>query len=165
MAEFLKSECARCGQLIEYPAAGTGQTVSCPTCGEPLILAPLKQMAAADVPNPSAPLPTPPALQPPAITQPQIKPPPTQPTPAPPLPKPKSLPPLEQAYVEFAHDRVFAGGMPTREQVARAWALALYFKTKGSRTPTHLELVAALRKLFREFQEPRLASHHPRTPK
>jgi uncharacterized Zn finger protein (UPF0148 family) len=32
MGEFLKCECPHCGQKIEFPAGGTGQTVSCPTC-------------------------------------------------------------------------------------------------------------------------------------
>jgi uncharacterized Zn finger protein (UPF0148 family) len=32
MSNFLKCECPHCGQSIEYPAEGTGQTVPCPTC-------------------------------------------------------------------------------------------------------------------------------------
>ena len=35
---YLKSECPHCGQSIEYPAAGTGQIVPCPTCGQPFVL-------------------------------------------------------------------------------------------------------------------------------
>ena len=35
---YLKSECPHCGQSIEYPAAGTGQTVPCPTCEQPFVL-------------------------------------------------------------------------------------------------------------------------------
>jgi predicted RNA-binding Zn-ribbon protein involved in translation (DUF1610 family) len=33
MMNFEKCFCASCGQRIEYPAEGTGQTVQCPTCG------------------------------------------------------------------------------------------------------------------------------------
>jgi ankyrin repeat protein len=32
MGDFLKCECPHCGQNIEYPSEGTGQTVPCPTC-------------------------------------------------------------------------------------------------------------------------------------
>jgi Ankyrin repeats (3 copies) len=32
MSDFLKCECPHCGQSIEYPSEGTGQTVPCPTC-------------------------------------------------------------------------------------------------------------------------------------
>lgn len=37
---YLKSECPHCEQPIEYPAAGTGQTVPCPNCEIPFVLAP-----------------------------------------------------------------------------------------------------------------------------
>lgn len=38
MSDFLKSECPHCGQNIEYPSEGTGQTVPCPTCGKSVML-------------------------------------------------------------------------------------------------------------------------------
>ncbi len=40
MREFLKCECPHCGQSIEYPAEGTGQTVLCPTCKKYFVLSP-----------------------------------------------------------------------------------------------------------------------------
>lgn len=40
MSDFLKCECQHCGQPIEYPADGTGQTISCPTCENPVTLTP-----------------------------------------------------------------------------------------------------------------------------
>ena len=40
MGEFLKCECLHCGQPIEYPAEGTGMTVACPSCQNPVILSP-----------------------------------------------------------------------------------------------------------------------------
>jgi hypothetical protein len=36
MNDFLKCACPHCGQCIEYPAEGTGQTVPCPTCEQPV---------------------------------------------------------------------------------------------------------------------------------
>jgi hypothetical protein len=41
MGEFLKCECPHCGQSIEYPSEGTGETVPCPTCEKPVILTPV----------------------------------------------------------------------------------------------------------------------------
>ena len=38
MSEFLKCVCPHCGQSIEYPAEGTGETVSCPTCEKSVTL-------------------------------------------------------------------------------------------------------------------------------
>jgi hypothetical protein len=38
MDEFLKCECSHCGQRIEYPSEGIGQTVPCPTCEKPVTL-------------------------------------------------------------------------------------------------------------------------------
>jgi hypothetical protein len=35
---YEKCSCAHCGQHIEFPPDGTGQTIPCPTCGEPTIL-------------------------------------------------------------------------------------------------------------------------------
>ena len=40
MSDFLKCACPHCGQSIEYPAEGTGQTVPCPTCEKPFVLTP-----------------------------------------------------------------------------------------------------------------------------
>ena len=48
MSEYHKCTCPHCGQSIEYPAEGTGQTVPCPTCEKPSVLLP-------DVVIPSAP--------------------------------------------------------------------------------------------------------------
>lgn len=36
----LKCSCLNCGQSIEYPAEGTGQTVPCPACEKPVLLTP-----------------------------------------------------------------------------------------------------------------------------
>lgn len=38
--DFHKCTCPHCGQSIEYPAEGTGQTVPCPTCEKPFRLFP-----------------------------------------------------------------------------------------------------------------------------
>ena len=40
MSEYHKCTCPHCGQSIEYPAEGTGQTVPCPTCEKPFGLFP-----------------------------------------------------------------------------------------------------------------------------
>jgi len=40
MSEYHKGACPHCGQSIEYPAEGTGQTVPCPTCEKPFVLLP-----------------------------------------------------------------------------------------------------------------------------
>jgi hypothetical protein len=45
MGEFLKCECSHCGQPIEYPSEGTGQTVLCPTCEKPVTLTPVNSPA------------------------------------------------------------------------------------------------------------------------
>lgn len=37
---YEKCFCAHCGQSIEYPAEGTGQTIPCPTCEKPVTLTP-----------------------------------------------------------------------------------------------------------------------------
>lgn len=42
--EFPKCGCRHCGGHIEFPAAAAGQTVACPHCGQPTVL------AAADLP-------------------------------------------------------------------------------------------------------------------
>ncbi len=38
VSDYLKCNCPHCGQSIEYPAEGTGQTVPCPTCEKPVVL-------------------------------------------------------------------------------------------------------------------------------
>ena len=36
---YVKGECHACGGPLEFPAAGAGETVSCPHCGQPTVLA------------------------------------------------------------------------------------------------------------------------------
>ncbi len=48
---FEKCFCTCCGQHLEYPAEGAGQTVPCPTCGKPILLSPSNP---PPVDNPSA---------------------------------------------------------------------------------------------------------------
>lgn len=33
-----KCQCSECGQHLEYPAEGSGQTIDCPSCGQPVVL-------------------------------------------------------------------------------------------------------------------------------
>ena len=40
MSEYHKCSCPHCGQSIEYPAEGRGQTAPCPTCEKPIKLLP-----------------------------------------------------------------------------------------------------------------------------
>ncbi len=40
MNDFHKCKCPHCGQSIDYPADGMGQTVPCPTCEQPFPLLP-----------------------------------------------------------------------------------------------------------------------------
>ena len=40
MSEYQKCACPHCGQSIEYPAEGMGQSVPCPTCEKPFTLLP-----------------------------------------------------------------------------------------------------------------------------
>src|ERR1017187_8648692 len=108
MDEFLKGECSHCGQPIEFPSEGAGQTVPCPTCKLPLVLTPVNH----------------------------------------PAPKAAALTPLDRAFSEFQADRQFAGRSPTREQVARAWALARFRKAGDPGHPFHVELVPTLKELF-----------------
>jgi len=68
---------------------------------------------------------------------------------------------FEQACREFEGDREFEKHPPTREQLARAWALAKFKKTHPSQSPDHSELVAALKKLFPEFKPAKPASKPP----
>lgn len=195
MAEFLNSECPYCGQWVEYPSEGSGQTVPCPTCHELFVLVPARQPMPAAVPAPPAPpLPVaaPPATPPPKTTT-VTMPAPPAPAPAqtsvitlataapqsnarppenpvrPPAARPPSqspprrqpaLPPLEQAIAEFDTDRAFAGHVPTRDQVARAWALAKFTQPEESTPPSHAEVIHALKKLFPEFRSPKTTSTH-----
>jgi len=69
---------------------------------------------------------------------------------------------LDQAVAEFGNDPAFAGRVPNREQVGRAWARAAFQKGDDSEHPTHAELVAALKKLFPEFRSPRPDSSRSR---
>lgn len=70
---------------------------------------------------------------------------------------------LDQACREFENDREFEKTPPTREQVARAMVAAKYRKLNQAETPTHLELVAALKELFPEYRK-RPAGVKPITP-
>jgi hypothetical protein len=62
--------------------------------------------------------------------------------------------------LEFERAGKFGGRSPTREQVGRAWALVKFRKGEGE-PPTHAELVAALKEIFKEFRTPRPASGAP----
>jgi hypothetical protein len=68
------------------------------------------------------------------------------------------LPPLEQAIAAFDTDAAFAGRVPTRDQVARAWALAKFTQPEESAQPSHAEVVHALKKLFPDFRSPKTSS-------
>ena len=48
---LLKCQCFGCGQHLEYPAEGAGQTVNCPSCAQPLVL-PSAEPAAPVIPPP-----------------------------------------------------------------------------------------------------------------
>jgi uncharacterized tellurite resistance protein B-like protein len=48
MSDFIKCNCLHCGQNIEYPSEGTGETVPCPTCGKPVTLTPAIQSQTND---------------------------------------------------------------------------------------------------------------------
>ena len=48
MSDFIKCECPHCGQNIEYPSEGTGETVPCPTCGKSVTLTSAIQPQASD---------------------------------------------------------------------------------------------------------------------
>jgi len=102
----------------------------------------------APSPESNAPSPPAPALQPAALI---------------PAPKPRPLPPLDQAVAEFEHDQAFAGRVPTREQVARAWALARYKSENELNKPSHPEVVVALKKLFPAFRNSKPVLSHSRT--
>ena len=70
---------------------------------------------------------------------------------------------MDQAYAEFGNDPAFAIRPPTREQVARAWAWAKFKNEDPTQLPTHLDVVAALKKLFPEFRtsKPVLSQDEP----
>jgi len=38
MGDFLRCECPHCGQPVEYPPTGAGQSVPCPGCQRSLVL-------------------------------------------------------------------------------------------------------------------------------
>ncbi len=65
MSDFLKCECPHCGQNIEYPSEGTGQTVPCPTCEKPVTLTPVNPPTKFS----SIEIPPAPAKAAPAVTQ------------------------------------------------------------------------------------------------
>jgi len=155
------------GELLK----GTGQTVPCPTCARTFVLKPssppapaaptaqqtprsvaLEKSVETTAPPPAmagddAPVRTVPAAPalPPLVTTEKEK----------PAAQPKvAAHPLDQASLEFQSDPQFAGRAPTREQVARAWALVIFRRGTGAARPTHAELVVALGELFREFKPP-----------
>ena len=158
MAEFLNSQCPHCGQLVAYSSESTSQTVSCPACKQSFVPAAAQSpIAPSQPPPPASPLAqrtlplSPPSKTTPLKesvwpTQPAIIPPA-----APPPPTPLPLPHLDRAIQEFAKDPAFAGHVPTREQVARAWSMAAFDLDK-SQEPSHAALVAALKKMFKEYQ-------------
>ena len=149
MGEFVKGECSHCGQPVEFPSEGTGQTVPCPTCHQPFVLKPAAPPATRVV--------APPTLPPPDL-------------PAPPAPKLKEAPrteasPFDRACLEFERNQEFAGRSPTREEVGRAWARVKFRKADASEPPTHADLVAALKEMFPEFKDPKPSSTRPRPDK
>ena len=147
MGEFLKGECPHCRQPIEYPSEGTGQTVACPACSQSFALTPSASLEPAVAPPP---------MLPPANA-------PDVPVPAPkPPPKTATADRFDQAYLEFERDGEFNQRPPTREQIARAWALAEFRQRNPFVRPTHNELVTALREIFPEFKIPRPVSSRSR---
>jgi len=189
MAEYLKSECPHCGQSIEYGSEGTGETIPCPTCDEPFVLTPLNpaptEVFPPSPPIPTASATAAPPASTPATPAPKFSPPPAAtsrrnvhrlaelpgvratpepPTycePASPAPAPRSTSPapLEKVINEFGNDAAFVGHQPTREQIARAWAYASFHRVDPSKPATHLELVAAVKKLFPEFKAPKAGAN------
>lgn len=153
MEDLLRSECPHCSQSIEYPSSGAGETVQCPTCGESFELAPTKDLPRAVV-NALRSMPAVAAGR--AVLPPQRTGPPAvntvvasaavTTTSRPPTPAP-----LERVLAQIELDPQFSIHKPTREQVARAWAMANFNKEDESKPPTYEELVNALKKLFREF--------------
>jgi hypothetical protein len=76
------------------------------------------------------------------------------------------LSPLEQAIAEFDTDQAFASQVPTRDQVARAWALAKFRQLEESTQPSHEDVVHALKRLFPDFRGPKTGpsqSHSKKT--
>jgi hypothetical protein len=65
---------------------------------------------------------------------------------------------FEQACRDLESDPAFATHPPTREQIARAWAWAKFKRTEATGLPSHADLVAALKKLFAEYKDPRSSS-------
>jgi len=153
MEDLLRSECPHCSQALEYPASGAGEAVQCPNCGESFELASAKDLPGASV-NAFRSMPSAAAGR--AVLPPQRTGPPvidsvvvsvaTTTASRPPTPAP-----LERVLAQIEHDPSFSIQKPTREQVARAWAMANFNKEDESKPPTYEELVNALRKLFKEF--------------
>ncbi len=57
MSDFLKCDCPHCGQSIEFPSEGIGQTVPCPTCEKPFALQPqTRQIIPDESPLPQQPI-------------------------------------------------------------------------------------------------------------
>jgi len=54
--DYLKCHCQNCRNSIEFPAAGLGQTISCPHCDQPTMLS-ADASAPATPPQPKKPLP------------------------------------------------------------------------------------------------------------
>jgi len=212
MGDFLRGECPHCGQSIEYPVAGTGATVPCPTCEQSFVLksvapppvsAPVPVIPEAAVPPPlavkvaqvaapvSATPPAPEVAAPvtPAVPAAKVAPVPPGPSPLPPAPvsTPPSMmasafckipppaaaaaarskspenAPLEQAIAEFRNDPAFASQLPTRDQVARAWAYAKFKQEEEDGSPSHADVVGALKKMFVEFRSSKPVLTHSRS--
>jgi hypothetical protein len=87
---------------------------------------------------------------------------------APPIPVVSNAPPkgasqqettrFEQACRDLEADPAFATRPPTREQIGRAWAWAKFQRSDATGWPSHADLVAALKKLFTEYKDPRSSS-------
>jgi hypothetical protein len=136
MEDFLKCECPHCGQPVEYPPAGTGQTVPCPACNRSFVLTP--------APPPAPVIPTPSPISLPAPKKPVTT---SEPVPT------SEAGRFDLACQAFAGDPEFVKWPPTRDQIGRAWAWAKFKNSDSDAAPTHAELVAALKKLFPEFKK------------
>ena len=192
MDEFLTGECPHCGQAIEFPPDGNGQTVNCPTCEEPFVLKPSVRPAPEAIAEPASLEPE--VAQPPTVAEAKIAESPIPPSPPaptavaaviptettvattaaspepevfaatiPPVPAPaasapksKNLPPFELACLEFERDPQFAGRQPTRDQIARAWAMVKMRAEHHSDIPKHGDVVVALKEIYKQFRSAKL---------
>src|ERR1035441_2955592 len=139
MGEYSKCECSHCGQPIEYPSEGTGQTVPCPACNRSVFLTP------SEPPEPE--ILVPPVVPPPApavmVSKPANPPPPELKSSEPPVPKVlvpptpplakvpavrvsmSKLPPsvvagrFDQALLEFERDAEFEKDQLKRDKIGR----------------------------------------------